>query len=94
MSISLERQSKGSSEAEVGYFDSGTIFTDQDITRFEVPMHNSSLITMQKCFHHLQHDVFDLVHVHRISSSIHILFEIGVEVFEDEVEFVFAMNDF
>lgn len=94
MRVGLERKSKRPCESKISQFDRPPVLTDQNVARLEVPVHNSSLVAVQQCLQDLVHDVLGLAQVHGIPFLVEVLFEVRVEILEDQVELILAVDDF
>lgn len=92
MSVTLERKPEGASQSKVGHLDLILALVDQNIARFKISMHYSSLMTVQQRLQNLPHNCSHRFLVKRSTSLIQILLDVEVEVLEDKVQLVASVH--
>lgn len=82
--VALKRKSERACQAKVSQLDGLLVVTDEDIAWLDVPVHDATLVAVEKCFHDLLHIVSSLIYVQWISTVLHVFFQIGIEELEDQ----------
>ena len=68
-------------------------FIDKQIAWFQISVHDSPLVAMENGEEHLPDNVLDVRHREWLALLVQVLLHVEVEVLEDEVDLVLAMDD-
>ena len=95
VSVGLNGKAEGSGKTEVRKFDVLSLGVDEQILGLEVPMEDPVLVQVDERLQNLVQEQLRLLLGQRlVSLLLHVLFQIELEVLEDQVELVLAVDNF
>ena len=95
VSVGLNGKAEGSGKTEVRKFDVLSLGVDEQILGLEVPMEDPVLVQVDERLQNLiQEQLRLLLGQWLVSLLLHVLFQIELEVLEDQVELVLAVDNF
>ena len=94
MSVGLNGKAEGSGKTEVRKFDVLSLGVDEQILGFEVPMEDPVLVQVDERLQNLiQEQLRLLLGQGLVSLLLHVLFKVELEVLEDQVKLVLAVDN-
>ena len=93
MGVGLDWKAKRSSQAEIGQLDD-SVLIDEQVLRLEITVHDSVRVAVGRRLKNLVRETLNLGQGQSSSNMPHVLLQIIVAVFEDEVELVLRVDNF
>ena len=94
MSVRLNWKTKGSGQTKISKLDVLAICVNQQVLRLQISVENSMLVQIDERLEDLVEEELGLLLGQRLIALLfHVLLEIELEIFEDEVKLILAVDD-
>lgn len=92
MSVCFDWEAESARKTEVGKFDV-TSFVDEEVLWLEITVHHSVRMAVGSRLQNLIGEALDLVGWERATHLAHVLLQVIVAVFEDQIELILRIED-
>lgn len=93
MSVSLDWETKGSSQSEICQLNV-TVLVNEQVLRLKVSVHDSVSVAVGGSLQNLVGELLDFMRREGTTDLSDVLFQIEVAVLEDQIEFVLSIDHF
>ena len=94
MRIGLNWETKGASEPKISQLNGSSVFVNQQILWFEISVEYAMLVEVDESLQDLVKETLGLLFGQRlISSRPHILLQIVLNIFKDQIQLVLRVDD-
>ena len=94
MGVSFNGKAESSCQPKISEFDGLAILTNEQILWFEVPVKNPIAVQEDKRLQNLVEEALSLLGRQSSSFLLHVLFQIVLKVFKDEIKLLLAEENF